>query len=118
MKNIKRIGIYIRVSTEEQAKIVEGSLVSQRKRLEIHPREARAASAPKSCFNLRNLVSITVSQDPKSKGHRTKRSNRLWTALAPLHLAKEQVRTRSWLDECLKGRGMKADLSWSSQGKV
>jgi DNA invertase Pin-like site-specific DNA recombinase len=34
MKNIKRIGIYIRVSTEEQAKIVEGSLVSQRKRLE------------------------------------------------------------------------------------
>ena len=34
MKNIKRIGIYIRVSTEEQAKIVEGSLVSQQKRLE------------------------------------------------------------------------------------
>jgi site-specific DNA recombinase len=31
---MKRIGIYIRVSTEEQAKIVEGSLVSQRKRLE------------------------------------------------------------------------------------
>ncbi|NBX00009.1 recombinase family protein, partial [bacterium] len=31
---MKRIGIYIRVSTEEQAKIVEGSLVSQRMRLE------------------------------------------------------------------------------------
>ena len=31
---MKRIGIYIRVSTEEQARIQDGSLVSQRKRLE------------------------------------------------------------------------------------
>jgi site-specific DNA recombinase len=31
---MKRIGLYLRVSTEEQARIVEGSLVSQQKRLE------------------------------------------------------------------------------------
>jgi site-specific DNA recombinase len=31
---MNRIGIYIRVSTEEQARVVEGSLVSQRSRLE------------------------------------------------------------------------------------
>jgi DNA invertase Pin-like site-specific DNA recombinase len=30
---MKRIGIYIRVSTEEQARIQDGSLVSQRNRL-------------------------------------------------------------------------------------
>ena len=30
---MKRIGIYLRVSTEEQARIVDGSLVSQRQRL-------------------------------------------------------------------------------------
>jgi len=31
---MKKIGIYLRVSTEEQARIQDGSLVSQRKRLE------------------------------------------------------------------------------------
>jgi len=31
---MKRIGLYIRVSTEEQARVQDGSLVSQRKRLE------------------------------------------------------------------------------------
>lgn len=30
---MKRIGIYLRVSTEEQARIQDGSLVSQRQRL-------------------------------------------------------------------------------------
>ena len=40
---MNRVGIYLRVSTEEQAKIVEGSLVSQRQRLEeyIARRETR-----------------------------------------------------------------------------
>ena len=31
---MKRIGLYLRVSTEEQARIQDGSLVSQRRRLE------------------------------------------------------------------------------------
>lgn len=31
---MKKVGLYIRVSTDEQAKIQEGSLVSQKQRLE------------------------------------------------------------------------------------
>ena len=34
MNKIKKVGIYLRVSSEEQARIQDGSLVSQRKRLE------------------------------------------------------------------------------------
>lgn len=34
MTTINRVGIYLRVSTEEQARIADGSLVSQQRRLE------------------------------------------------------------------------------------
>jgi len=69
---MKHIALYIRVSTEEQARIQDGSLVSQRKRLEEY-----VASQNKRDHGWGEIVDIYVDEGRSAKDMRRSEFQRM-----------------------------------------
>src|ERR1039458_3628892 len=64
---IKKVGFYIRVSTEKQAKLQEGSLVSQEQRLLAELERQNRASEIKTLSIWGNLVHTYVEEGRSGK---------------------------------------------------